>query len=250
MAGAGVGGVMAALGVPVVVHFVGAAGILAMAAMVVTPWMLSDPVHEQVAATNEKRGGWVLNRTLLLLGVVAFWVLVGEGAMADWTAVYLHRGLGTGPGLAAAGYAAFSLAMTGGRLAADRVTARLGAKGFVRCGGTLAAVGLGIGLISHVPVVAILGFACAGVGFSGIVPILFSAGGRTAGVKPSVGIAAVSTMGFVGFLIGPPVIGFASDWTSLTWGLGIVVVPSAVAAVLAGKVGGGAERRKILVNAT
>ena len=157
--------------------------------------------------------------------------------MGDWTAVYLHRGLGTGAGFAAVGFAVFSLAMTVGRLLADRVTAKLGAVRFVRYGGMLAAVGLAIGLLSHVPVVAILGFACAGAGFWGLVPILFAGGGRTGGVASSAGIATVATMGFVGFLLGPPVIGVVADWTSLSWGLGVVVVTSGVAAGLAGLVG-------------
>ncbi|HUO09802.1 MAG TPA: MFS transporter [Phycisphaerae bacterium] len=239
MAGAAVGGLMAARGVPVLMHFAMAAGVLGTVGAVAAPMMLAEPARE---GTHEEHGsGWraFLHPRLLMLGVVAFCVLVGEGAMADWTAVYLHRGLGTGLGFAAAGYAAFSLAMTGGRLVADRVTAAIGPVHFVRYGAALAAVGLAVGLASHVPMVALLGFACAGAGFSGICPILFSAGGRTKGVAPSEGIAAVATMGFVGFLIGPPVIGVVADWTSLTWGLGVVVLASGVAAGLAGRVGEG-----------
>ena len=238
MAGAGVGGVMASFGVPVLTHFLMAAAVLGTVGAIAAPMMLPEPAkHLEESSEKGSRLAAFLHPHLLLLGVVTFCVLVGEGAMADWTAVYRPRGHGTGAAFAAVGFAAFSLAMTAGRLLADRVTAKLGRVRFVRYGGMLAAVGLGLGLLSHVPALAILGFACAGAGFSGIVPILFSAAGRTEGVASSAGIATVATMGFVGFLLGPPVIGIAADWTSLSWGLGVVVVTSAVAAVLAGFVG-------------
>ena len=179
--------------------------------------MLPEPAkHLEESGANGSRLAAFFHPHLLLLGTVAFCVLVGEGAMADWTAVYLHRGLGTGVAFAAVGFAAFSLAMTGGRLIADRVTAAIGAVRFVRYGGILAATGLAVGLVSHVPAVALVGFVCVGAGFSGICPILFSAGGRTEGVAPSAGIATVATMGFVGFLLGPPVIGVMADWTNLS----------------------------------
>jgi predicted MFS family arabinose efflux permease len=239
MAGAALGGVMASLGVSMLPHFLGAAALLGTAAMLTVPSMLPDPVKKSVhpsahlKTTSPPKRSPFLHPTLLVLGTVTFCVLVGEGAMADWTAVYLHRALGTGLGFAAAGYATFSLAMTGGRLLADRITAKIGPVRFVRYGASLAAIGLAIGLLSHIPLIALLGFGCAGAGFSGIVPILFSAGGRTPGIPSSVGISAVATMGFVGFLIGPPAIGFAADMTSLSWALGIVVVASVIAALLA-----------------
>ncbi len=240
MAGAGVGALMAALGVPVLTHFLMMAGVLGTMGAVAAPMMLPEPArHSEESAAKGSRLAAFLRPHLLLLGLVTFCVLVGEGAMGDWTAVYLHRGRGPGAGFAAVGFAVFSVAMTVGRLLADRVTAKLGRVRFVRYGGMLAAVGLGVGLLSHVPVLAILGFACAGAGFSGIVPILFSAAGRTAGVAPSAGIATVATMGFVGFLLGPPVIGVVADWMSLSWGLGVVVVTSGVAAGLGGFVGRG-----------
>jgi predicted MFS family arabinose efflux permease len=237
MAGSIAGGMMAGLGVPIAAHFGVVAVAMAIVALLTTPWMLPDPPHAAQPADdalkNSPRRGAFLNSTLLLLGTLAFCVSVGEGAMADWSAVYLHRGLGTGVGFAAVGYAVFSLAMTSGRFTADRSTARLGPRRLVQLGGTVAAVGLSMGLISHIPVLALIGFVCAGFGFAGVVPILFSAAARTPGVKPSVGISVVSTIGFLGFLLGPPAIGFAADWTSLSWALGIVVATSAIAVLLA-----------------
>ncbi|MGN6368029.1 MAG: MFS transporter [Phycisphaerae bacterium] len=212
MAGAAMGAAMAALGVGVLAHFLMVAAVMGTLGALAAPMMLADPPQEESRGEGGSRWAAFVHPHLVLLGAVTFCVLVGEGAMGDWTAVYLHRALGTGMGFAAAGYAVFSLAMTGGRLVADRVTAAIGPVRFVRYGAGLAACGLAAGLVSHVAVVAMLGFACAGVGFSGICPILFSAGGRTDGVAPSAGIATVATMGFVGFLIGPPVIWVVADW--------------------------------------
>ena len=175
---------------------------------------------------------------LLGLGVISFCVLLGEGAMADWSAVYLDDTLRTGPGLAAAGYAAFSLTMALGRLFGDGLTERIGATTLVRICGTLAAAGLGVALLVGDPVVALVGFACAGAGFSIVFPLALSAAGRTEGVAPGPGLAAVSTAGYTGFLVGPPAIGFAAEVFGLAGALFIVVGLSAAIVLLAAAVRG------------
>jgi len=172
-------------------------------------------------------------RSLFNLGIVAFCVMLSEGAMADWSAIYLRRTLETGPGLAAAGYAVFSLAMAVCRLTGDRLTQRLGPVGMVRIGGTIAATGLGLSLVIAQPVAALIGFASVGVGLSSLVPIVFSAAGRTPGIAPGLALSAVTTTGYCGFLCGPPLIGFVADFLTLRVALGIVVIMSAMSAVLA-----------------
>jgi fucose permease len=171
---------------------------------------------------------------LLGLGILAFFCLVGEGAMADWSAVYLHESLGTDAGFAAAGYAAFSVAMAAGRFGGDVLRARLHAVPLVRLSGAVAAVGLGLGLLVGQPLAMLAGFACVGLGLSNVVPVLFTAAGRTPGVPTSTGVAAVASFGYFGFLIGPPVIGFVAQLTTLTWGLGVLVLFLALIALLAG----------------
>src|SRR5690606_8341939 len=107
-------------------------------------------------------------RPLALMGLVAFCVLFGEGAVADWSAVYLRDAVGTGPAMAAAGYAAFSLMMAAGRLVGDALTLRLGPSWMVRLGAATAAAGMALALTQRNPAVAITGFAAVGAGLSTI----------------------------------------------------------------------------------
>jgi len=103
----------------------------------------------------------------------------------------------------------------------------------VRVSAALAALGLGVALLVAQPVAALLGFASVGLGLANIVPILFTAAGRTPGVASEVGIAAVASFGYFGFLIGPPLIGFVAQATSLSWGLALVALFIAIIALLA-----------------
>ena len=173
-----------------------------------------------------------LLRPLFGLGVVAFCILLGEGAMADWSAVYLRQF--AGPGIAPLGYAVFSLAMALGRLLGDWFHLRLGSVATVRWGGALAAVGLGIALLLGTVPATLAGFACAGWGFSAIFPILCSVAGKKAANKPQAGIAAVTGTGYFGFLVGPPIIGFLAQVSSLRIALLLVAALSGVGSAMAG----------------
>jgi MFS family permease len=168
---------------------------------------------------------------LLALGLVAFCVVLAEGAIADWSAIYLSGTLRTGAGLAAIGYAAFSIMMAIGRGIGDPLTIRLGARNMVRLGGLIAALGLTIALVfSWIPL-ALVGFGLIGVGLSIIFPLTLSAAGRASTRASGAAIAAVATCGYFGFLVGPPVIGFVADAISLRIALGFVVVLCLCAAV-------------------
>jgi fucose permease len=163
---------------------------------------------------------------------VALAGLLSEGAVADWSAVYLSTSLGAGTTTAAAAFAAFSLAMAAGRFTGDRLVARLGGDRVVRAGGALAALGLGLTLlIGHAPV-AVLGFALVGAGLSCVFPVVLSAAARTPGPPPSAAIAAVCTVGYLGFLIGPPTIGGLAELLGLPAALGLVVALCALIAAL------------------
>ncbi|WP_207956301.1 MFS transporter [Rubrobacter marinus] len=177
------------------------------------------------------------NRALAGLGFIAFCVLLGEGAMADWSAVYLGGTLGSGPGFAAAGYAVFSLTMAAGRLCGDRLAKSFRPAALVRAGAALAAAGLGISLAVGHPVLALIGFACAGAGFSVVFPSVLSAAGRDGEMPAGTAIAAVSTAGYFGFLVGPSAIGFVAELTGLGAALFIVVALSATVAAMAGILG-------------
>ncbi len=162
--------------------------------------------------------------TVALLGLLAFLALLAEGSVWDWSAVYLRTVAGTSEGQAAAGAAACSFAMCAGRLLGDGLTRRFGGVWLVRAGGLLASVGLALGLISHHPFVGVIGFACVGAGIANIVPVLFRASGAAPGAMPAHALAAVTTLGYLGFLAGPAVIGGIAEITGLRAALGLVVV--------------------------
>jgi MFS family permease len=138
--------------------------------------------------------------------------MVAEGAMADWSAVYLATVAEASPPAAAAGYAVFSAAMVLGRVTGDRIVRALGPARVAMGGSVLAA--LGYALAAAAPGLAIPGCALIGIGLSNIVPVLFSAAGRLA-PSPATGIAMVATAGYAGFLLGPPVVGGVASLTGL-----------------------------------
>ncbi|WP_435105117.1 MFS transporter [Arhodomonas sp. AD133] len=229
LAGAGLASVLLSLGWTASEHVLTVTALMAVAAIAAGPRLLPD--HGEGTAEEPQ---WARPRgVLMLLGLIAVCSMLGEGAMLDWSAVYMRSEIGTGPGLAAAGFAAFSLTMTIGRLFGDALVHRLGNVAVLRIGTCLTTAGLGSALMIAHPAAALFGFASVGIGLSNVVPIVFAASSRVPGIPPGYGLAAVSTVGYCGFLVGPPVIGFIAELTSLTLGLGLVVLCAAVIALLA-----------------
>ncbi|MBA2442728.1 MAG: MFS transporter [Rubrobacter sp.] len=229
LVGAGMGGLAASLGAELVPHFLGAAAVFVVVVLLVGRWLL--PAAEDAAASGPAFAR--PTRALALLGFVAFCALLAEGAMADWSAVYLRGTLEAGPGMAAAGFAAFSLAMALGRLSGDYFIERFGAVTILRTGGLLAASGLGLSLLAGGPYLALVGFVLVGAGLSTLFPIVLSTASRAPGMTPGAAIASMATTGYFGFLIGPPVIGFAAELVTLRGALALVVVLAAAIALLA-----------------
>jgi MFS family permease len=175
------------------------------------------------------------SRGVLLLGLLCIAVMLLEGSMNDWAAIYLREDLGAGADVAATGFAIFSAGMAIGRITGDAVVHRVGFERVLRGGSALAAVALGSLLLTATVPVALLGLAFVGLGVSNGVPLLFSAAGRTAAPGPA--IAAVSTMGYVAFLGGPPFLGFLADAVGLPWALSTMCVAALVVALLGGRAG-------------
>lgn len=163
-------------------------------------------------------------RALWGLGLVGFCAAVGEGAIGDWSALYLSDSLGTNAGTAALGYAAFSLLMLLGRFRGDRLVQAFGPALLVRAGGAVAASGLAIGLALDTPAAAILGFAAVGLGLSVVVPLVYGAAGSHPTIARGTAVAAVATIGYSGFLLGPPLLGWLAEASSLRLALAVVVV--------------------------
>jgi predicted MFS family arabinose efflux permease len=173
------------------------------------------------------------SRRLVALGAVAFCTLLAEGAVFDWSGIYIRRETDAAVGLAPAGLAAFNLSMGFARLSADRVAEALGSGRLGRAGALIAAVGLGAALLLGTPAGAIIGFAVMGIGLAAVFPLSL----RAAGHDPAMAgpaVAAVSTVGYAGLLTGPPAIGMLAELLGLGGALACVCALLVVAAALAG----------------
>ncbi len=155
------------------------------------------------------------DKSLINLGIIAFCSMICEGAMFDWSGVYFKKVLLVEKGLIGAGYTAFMCTMATGRFIADRFTSRFGTKLTLQLSGILTATGLLIAVALPHLITAIIGFLLVGFGVSSIVPLVFSAAGKSKVLSAGVALAAVTSIGFLGFLIGPPLIGIVAGITSL-----------------------------------
>lgn len=150
------------------------------------------------------------DKSLMVLGLIAFCSMVCEGAMFDWSVIYFKKIVLAEKAWIAAGYTAFMCTMALGRFVADSFATRFGLKRTLQVSGTLTVTGLLVAVIFPTLYAAIAGFLLVGAGVSSVVPMVYSVAGKSKTMSPGAAIAAVSTIGFVGFLIGPPLIGFLS----------------------------------------
>ena len=231
LVGAAVAGVVAGRGVAPLAHLLMVAAVLMAMQLVAGRYLLETRARQSAAPVFA-----LPPRSLLALGVLSFCVLLGEGAISDWSAVYLQNSLGASAAIAAAGYAAFSLTMATMRFAGDALTLALGPVQMVRLGGLIAGLALGAAIVIGTIPAALVGFACVGVGLAASFPIALSAAGRTPGLVPGAAIGAVSTAGYTGLLVGPPVIGFIADLAGLRTSLLLVAALALATAFLAGTV--------------
>jgi MFS family permease len=229
LAGAGVAAAAAAAGVAPLPHLAVSAGLCAGAALVLVRWLLPDSGHPE--ARRLARPTW----RLAALGAVAFAALLAEGSVFDWSGVFLARSTGAAAGVAPLGLAAFSLCMGLGRLGADGIAARVGSAATTRGGALIAGAGIGLAIALASPAAAVLGFALMGLGLSAVFPLALRAAGLDEDV-PGPALAAVSTVGYAGFLTGPPLIGALADAGSLRSALLLVPSLCLVAAALSGHV--------------
>ncbi|MFE2018820.1 MFS transporter [Streptomyces sp. NPDC059499] len=221
--GAAIGGLFAHQDVSPEVTFAAVGAGVVLLAVWAAAWALPQDVPPASLAPSAGAGGGGVPRSyyLLFLGALAMCTLVGEGTAADWSAVYLHESLGSTPAFATAAFAAFSVAMTVGRLLGDRLAERFGPVPLVRGCGVLASVGMTAALLIGHPVAGVIGFACLGAGMSCIAPQVYSAAGQRDPARAGAALSLVVSLGYVGFLIGPLVIGGVSALTGLPVALGI-----------------------------
>lgn len=165
---------------------------------------------------------------LLVIGILVFAGMTAEGVMYDWSVLYLRQDVGLSPAWAAAGYAVFSAAMALSRFAGDALRSRFHEQLLVRSGAAVAAISMTVVLLAAEPWIAFVGFTLIGAGLAPVAPILFNAATRVPGVSRAAAIAAVTSIGYGGFMIGPPLIGSIATMASLPLALGVVVLAAAL----------------------
>lgn len=162
--------------------------------------------------------------TLLKLGLIAFSCMVCEGTMFDWSGVYFQKVVAAPKELITLGYAAFMGTMAGGRFVGDRIVTRFGQQRVLQGSGIVITTGLLIAVIFPSIVPVTIGFLLVGFGVSSVIPLVYSAAGRSKTMSPGVALAAVSSIGFLGFLLGPPIIGFIAEAFSLRWSFTLIAL--------------------------
>ena len=176
------------------------------------------------------------DKELLGLGAIAFCALICEGAMFDWSGVYFKKVIRADKDWVGAGYTAFMSTMALGRFGADWLAHRLGPKRVIQLSGLLTAIGLSIAVALPTLPTALLGFLLVGFGTSAVVPLVYSAAGRSTHMSAGMALAAVSTIGFFGFLLGPPVIGFVAGATSLRVSFALIAMMGLAVSAVASRV--------------
>lgn len=217
--GAGVGAIVRGQGVGLTPYLLGAAIAGALAAALLLPGLLPPYDATTDAPETEVRERLSPDRRRIVgLALLAFALMLAEGVAADWSALHARDHLDAGS-LAALAYASFAVAMTGGRLVADRVTARVGAVAVVRWGSVTAAVGMLVAVASPALPLTLVGWAVFGLGLSGTVPQIFSAAGAMSEAGGGVIMSRIVGAGYLGLLAGPALIGWIAAGASLTLAL-------------------------------
>jgi fucose permease len=215
---------------------------IASALMLVLLFACARRIGHGSAAEGDEAPSFALpSRGVVLLAILCLLVMVTEGAMADWGGLYLRQDLGASAALAALAYSFFTAGMTVGRLAGDWINHRIGPVALLRWGALLTGIPLAALLLIGQPAAALVGLFLVGLGVANGVPLMFSAAGRQPDTATGTGIAAVSSMGSLGFLAGPPVIGFLADAISLPWALSLLILGAVLVFALARRATGGPD---------
>jgi len=230
MTGAAVVAALLSAGVAASGQLMGVCVAVAVVAVIAARGMLAAHPGQQNEGDEEKAHFAWPRGLLLVIGLLIFAGMTAEGVMADWCVLYLKQDVGLPQAQAAIGYAVFSAAMAASRFAGDGLRNRFSERMLLRSGATVAAVAMAVVLLSANAYVAFIGFALVGIGLAPVAPILFNAATRVPGVSRAAAIASVTSIGYSGFMIGPPLIGSIASASSLTVALAVVVLAAGLLA--------------------
>jgi MFS family permease len=229
--GAAVGTLMVNLQLTPWQHFIIISGLV----MVLTFLCYRNTLRKDINTDTERPLFAKPDARLLSLGLIALCCMICEGTMFDWSGVYFRKVVDAPKGLTTLGYTAFMCTMAGGRFVSDWLTTKLGTKQMLQWSGVIIASGLSLAIIFPFIVTATAGFLLVGIGVSSVVPLVYGAAGRSKNFSPGVALAAVSTIGYLGFLAGPPMIGFIAEAASLRMSFSVIAVLGFCTSIIATK---------------
>jgi MFS family permease len=233
LGGAVTGSLLARAGWPVGTHFLSVGAVLMAAAAASIPALLADQPGAARAFKLSLPG-----RSLAIAGLLAFCALMAEGVVNDWSAVFMREVMAAGPGTAAAAFAAFSLGMAAGRLISDRARSLIGSRAFIAMASIVAGLAAAVSVAMLAPAVGVLAYGLVGFGLGGILPVVFSETANAFRTSPGPAIAAVSTVGYTGFVAGPLVVGGVAAVAGLRRAVLILILLMAAISVASPHLGG------------
>lgn len=229
--GAAVGTLMITIPLSPVIHF---------AIICATSFLLAFSAYKYMLPHNSGNSSQPIfakpDSALLKLGLIAFGCLVCEGTMFDWSGVYFQKVVKAPAAFTTLGYVAFMSSMAAGRFIADWLVTKFSVKTMLQCSGLIIATGLLTAVIFPFLLPATIGFLLVGIGVSSVVPLVYGLAGKSKTMSPGVALAAVSTIGFLGFLVGPPLIGFIAELAGLRLSFTVIAMIGLGTTILASKV--------------
>ncbi|MGX5818909.1 MFS transporter [Chitinophaga lutea] len=222
---------MVNLGLSPLAHYAGVFGACVVAVVVAGGYLLPRDV-------SVRKGPLLVfvkpDRNIVVLGLITFACMICEGTMFDWSSVYFEQEVHAPPSWSRVGFLAFMATMAGGRFMADRFIVHFGVKRMLQGSGVTIMTGLLLAAALPYPAPSMIGFLLVGLGVASVVPMTYSLAGRSRTIQPGVALAMVSSIGFLGFLLGPPLIGFVAEAVGLRWSITLIAVLGLGTTLLAG----------------
>lgn len=222
LTGASVGLLMASLHIHPIYHFCIVGALVIVTLLINKPYLQADLKKEKNPADVAGKKKNKPETFLFLLGIVAFCGMAAEGAMSDWSGLFLIDVVGTEKHLAPIGLAAYMITMASGRFMIDKATQRWGRQRVLQAGGILIATGLFTAVAFPHFITTIIAFMIIGFGTAGIVPTIYSVAGQHTKISTSIALTIVSSVSFLGFLMGPPLIGYIASATNLRYSYALI----------------------------
>jgi MFS family permease len=200
--------------------------------ILVSIWFIKSTIYEAPIPQPKKKFFTLPEKPLIIFALICFACMACENTMYDWSGIYFEKAVFVPKAKATQGFVAYMIAMTTGRFVGDAVVNRFGIKALLRYSGIFIFCGLMLAVLFPQPVTALIGFVMVGLGVSCIVPMVFQMAGRSTTMSSGTALASISSIGYLGFLLVPPFIGFIAQAAGLRWSFGLIALLGALIVVL------------------